>query len=100
MLCMVPLIVISKQHTMLTIYDLDGDILFVKLTEFAIANKLKSIDFGSVINVTKQRMVNKTKNMSYFLFSKYLIVQKIFNIFLRMTKIQGKEQMKFQKNQT
>lgn len=71
------------------------DLLFVKMTEFALEKGLKTIDFGSVINLTKQKMINKSINMSYFIFSKYLIVQKIFNMFLKLTKIQGYEQMKF-----
>lgn len=71
------------------------DILFVKMTEFAIENGLQLIDFGAVLNYTKQKMVNKSIDMSYFIFSKYYIVQKLFNIFLKLTKIQSKAQMKF-----
>jgi Acetyltransferase (GNAT) domain len=71
------------------------DILFVKMTEFAIENRLKMIDFGSVINLTKQKMINKSIEMSYFIISKYSLVQKIFNLFLKSTKIQGNKQMKF-----
>jgi len=71
------------------------DILFVKMAEFAIEHNLKSADFGAVLNVTKKRMVNKTIEMSYFLMSKFAVVQWIFNIFLKFTNIQGKEQMKF-----
>ena len=71
------------------------DILYVKMTEFAIEHNLRSIDFGSVINSTKQRMVNKVINMSYFVYSKYPIVLKLFGWLLRWTKIQGRDQMKF-----
>lgn len=71
------------------------DILFVKMAEFAIEHKLNSVDFGAVLNVTKKRMVNKTVEMSYFLMSKYAVIQWLFNIFLKFTKIQGKEQLKF-----
>ena len=71
------------------------DLLFVKMTEFAINNNLKSIDFGAVLNITKQRMVNRTIDMSYFLFSKYKIIQWVFNSFLKLTKVQGKEQLQY-----
>ena len=71
------------------------DILFVKMTEFAIENNIKSIDFGAVLNYTKQKMVNRIIEMSYFIYSKYRILQIIFSIFLKFTKIQGKDQMKF-----
>lgn len=76
------------------------DILFVKMTEFAIENGLKTIDFGAVINLTKQKMVNKSVDMSYFILSKYSTIQKVFNIFLRSTKIQGNEQMRFRNFKT
>lgn len=71
------------------------DILFVKMTEFAIEKGLKIIDFGAVINYTKEKMINKSKEMSYFIYSKYSIIQKAFNVLLKLTKIQGAEQMKF-----
>lgn len=71
------------------------DILFVKMTEFAIENGLGSVDFGAVANHTKSKMANKTIEMSYFFYSKYSIVQKAFNVLLKLTKIQGSEQMKF-----
>ncbi len=65
------------------------------MTEFALEQGLKSCDFGAVVNFTKQKMVNKTIDMSYFLFSKYAIIQKIFSWFLKLTKIQGDKQLKF-----
>lgn len=71
------------------------DILFVEMTRFAIEHQLKTIDFGAVLNITKQRMVNRTIAMSYFVLSKYSIVQWFFERFLKVTKIQGNEQMKF-----
>ncbi len=71
------------------------DILFVKMTEYAISKGLKMIDLGAVLNITKQKMVNETIDMSYFVFSRFPIIQKIFKIFLKWTKIQGGEQMKF-----
>ena len=71
------------------------DILFVKMTEFAIENGLKTIDFGAVLNLTKQKMLNKSIDMSYFLFSKYGAIQWLFKNLLKLTKIQGKEQMRF-----
>ncbi len=74
------------------------DILFVKMTEFAIEKVLKTIDFGAVINYTKEKMMNKSKEMSYFIYSKYSIIQKIFKVLLKLTKIQGAEQMKFRHN--
>lgn len=71
------------------------DILFVKMTEFAIEKGLKTVDFGAVINYTKQKMINESKDMSYFIYSKYYFVQKAFNFLLKFTKIQGAQQMKF-----
>lgn len=71
------------------------DILFVKMTEFAIEHGLKICDFGAVLNFTKQKMVNHTIDMSYFLIGRYSIVQRLFYIFLRITKIQSKKQLKF-----
>jgi hypothetical protein len=59
------------------------DILYVKMTEFALEEGLQICDFGAVLNYTKQRMVNKTLDMSYFLLGKNTIVQKIFSQFLK-----------------
>ncbi|MBL6449597.1 GNAT family N-acetyltransferase [Fulvivirga sp. 29W222] len=74
------------------------DILFVKMTEFALEKGLKMIDFGAVINSTKEKMINKSKEMSYFIYSKYSMVQKLFRVLLKLTKIQGAEQMKFRQS--
>ena len=74
------------------------DILFVEMTRFAIENGLRTIDFGSVLNITKQRMVNTTMPMSYFMLSKYSIVQWFFYRLLKLTKIQGDKQMKFRED--
>jgi hypothetical protein len=71
------------------------DILYVKMTEFALENGLKICDFGAVINFTKQKMVNKTIDMSYFLLGKFAVIQKIFSWFLKLTKIQGDKQLRF-----
>ena len=71
------------------------DLLFVQMVEFAINHGLSTIDYGAVVSVTKQRMVNRTTEMSYYLFSRFPIVQWIFNYFLKLTNVQGKEQMKF-----
>lgn len=71
------------------------DILFVKMTEFALEKRLDTIDFGAVINNTKEKMINRSIEMSYFIYSKYAVFQKIFNTFLKLTKIQGARQMKF-----
>jgi hypothetical protein len=71
------------------------DILFVKMTEFAIQNNLKVIDFGMVLNHTKQKMLNRSKEMCYLILSKYAIINKIFRFFLKLSKIQGSSQMKF-----
>lgn len=71
------------------------DILFAKMTEFALENGLKSIDFGAVLNKTKQRMINKTIDMTYFIGSKYKLLQFIMKAFLKLTKIQGKKQMQY-----
>lgn len=71
------------------------DILFVKMTEFAIEHGLKLIDFGAVLNYTKQKMVNKTIDLSYYIFSKYRIIQQLLHVLLKLTKIQGEAQLKF-----
>jgi hypothetical protein len=71
------------------------DILFVKMVEFALKHDLKYIDFGAVINQTKQKMINTSLNMSYYVYSKSKLVQSGFNLFLKSTKIQGSEQMRF-----
>jgi hypothetical protein len=71
------------------------DILFVKMTEFAIENGLDTIDFGMVINLTKKKMINRSREMSYFVLSKYSTIQKAFSYFLKSTKIQSNEQLKF-----
>jgi hypothetical protein len=76
------------------------DVLFVEMTRFAIENGLTTIDFGSVLNVTKQRMVNRIIPMSYYMFSKYSSVQWFFLKLLKLTKIQGEEQMKFHREDT
>ncbi len=71
------------------------DILFVIMTEFAIENGLLSIDYGAVLNTTKQRMVNKIIPMSYFIYSRYPLIQKFLNWMLRKTKIQRGKQMNY-----
>ncbi len=71
------------------------DILFLKMTEFAIEHRLKICDFGAVLNFTKQKMVNKKIDMSYFLIGRYSIIQWLFNQFLKFTKIQSNKQLKF-----
>lgn len=65
------------------------------MTRFAIENGLKTIDFGSVLNITKQRMVNNTIPMSYFMLSKSSFIQWFFYRLLKLTKIQGDKQMRF-----
>ncbi len=71
------------------------EVLFVEMTRFALENNLKTIDFGEVINISKQRMVNKIIPLSYFLFCKYSLVQRFFHQLLKLTKIQGDNQMRF-----
>jgi len=71
------------------------DILFVKMTEYALDNGLEICDFGAVLNQTKQKMVNRTIEMSYFVLSRYQLVQNLFGAFLKVTRIQGSDQLKF-----
>jgi hypothetical protein len=71
------------------------DILFIKMTEFAIENNLRTTDYGAVLNLTKQKMINRSIDLSYFILSKYSASQKIFNFLLKITKIQSDEQLKF-----
>jgi len=52
-------------------------------------------DFGAVLNFTKQKMVNTRIDMSYFLLGENAMIQKLFSWFLKRTKIQGNEQLKF-----
>jgi hypothetical protein len=71
------------------------DLLFVEMTQYAIAHDLKLIDLGAVLNTTKQRMVNCTRPMSYFMLSKKPIIQRIFYMITKHSKIQGRDQMRF-----
>ena len=71
------------------------DILFVKMVEFAIEEGLKIIDFGAVLNYTKQKMVNKTVDISYYLIGRNSFIQWLFNILLKFTKIQSNKQLQF-----
>lgn len=73
------------------------DILFVKMVEFAIEERLKIIDFGAVLNFTKQKMVNKTAAISYYLIGRNSFIQWIFNMLLKFTKIQSTKHLKFRK---
>jgi hypothetical protein len=71
------------------------DLLFVEMTRYAIEHNLKLIDFGAVLNTTKQRMVNYTRPMSYFMVSRNPLVRRIFYLITKHSKIQGQEQMRF-----
>jgi len=71
------------------------DLLFVEMTQYAIEHDLKLIDLGAVLNTTKQRMVNCTRPMSYFMLSKRPIIRWIFYMITKHSKIQGREQMRF-----
>jgi hypothetical protein len=73
------------------------DLLFVEMTQYAIEHNLKLIDVGAVLNTTKQRMVNCTHSMSYFILSKKPIIRWIFYMIAKHSKIQGREQMRFYK---
>lgn len=81
-------------RTMKTTYHA-YDLLFVNMTEFAIEHELNTVDFGAVLNVTKQKMVNWNRDLSYFILSKYRLIRWLFSVGLKWTKIQGKKQMKF-----
>jgi hypothetical protein len=74
------------------------DLLFVEMTQYAIEHNLKLIDVGAVLNTTKQRMVNCTRPMSYFMLSKKPIIRRIFYMIAKHSKIQGREQMHFYEN--
>lgn len=71
------------------------DILFTKMVEFAIENNLKTVDFGPINNVTKERMVNQAIDMSYFIYGKFFFSNFIFEKFFRRTNIQSDDQLKF-----
>jgi len=71
------------------------DLLFVEMTHYAIEHNLKLIDMGAVLNTTKQRMVNCTRPMSYFMLSRKPIIRWIFFMVAKHSKIQGREQMRF-----
>lgn len=71
------------------------DLMFVEMTAYAIEYNLESVDFGAVLNATKQRMVNRIIDMSYFLLSKYRVIQYLFRFLLKQTRIQGNEQLQF-----
>lgn len=71
------------------------DLIFAQMVEFALDNGLTTVDFGSVINTTKQRAVNRVVDMSYFLFSSNAVAQRLLARLLRGTKMQGEEQLRF-----
>lgn len=71
------------------------DLMFVRMSEFALEHHLTSVDFGAVINTTKQRAVNRTINLSYFLLSRHAMIQAMFVRLLKKSKIQGEDQMQF-----
>ena len=67
------------------------------MVEFALAHGLERVDFGAVLNHTKQKMVNETRDLSYYIYSSSALVQGFFKALLRLTKIQGKDQLQFLK---
>ncbi|MEM9897579.1 MAG: GNAT family N-acetyltransferase [Bacteroidota bacterium] len=71
------------------------DIMFVKMAEFALENGLEFVDFGGVANFTKEKMANTLRETSYFIFSKYPLVQKAIDSMFKFTMIQGEDQLKF-----
>jgi len=71
------------------------DLLFVEMTNYAIEHNLKIVDAGAVLNTTKQRMVNCTRPMSYFMLSRKPIIRWIFLMITKHSKIQGRKQMRF-----
>jgi hypothetical protein len=71
------------------------DLLFVEMAHFAIDHNLKLIDVGAVLNTTKQRMVNCTRPMSYYMLSRNSLMRWIFQMVTKYSKIQGREQMRF-----
>ncbi len=75
-----------------TFYAYDN--LIVRMIEFAIQEGLESVDFGSIMNLTKQRMMNQSLDMNYYLFSKSALMQRVMAGFNKLTKHQGKEQMR------
>ena len=68
--------------------------MFVKMAEFAIENGLEFVDFGGVANFTKEKMANTIRGTSYFIYSKYPLLQKAVNRLFRFTTIQGEDQLK------
>ncbi|MEM9053224.1 MAG: GNAT family N-acetyltransferase [Bacteroidota bacterium] len=76
------------------------DIMFVKMAEFAIENGLEFVDFGGVANFTKEKMANTLRGTSYFIYSKYPLLQKAINLMFRFTTIQGEDQLKFSQGST
>ena len=71
------------------------DTLFLKMTEFALEHGIESVDFGSILNQTKEKMVNDIRDLSYFIFSKNHAVRKFFENFLKKSRLQGKENRKY-----
>lgn len=71
------------------------DLLFVEMAHYAIEHHLGLIDLGAVLNTTKQRMVNSTRPMSYFMLSRRPMIRWIFYMVTKHSKIQGQEQMRF-----
>jgi hypothetical protein len=71
------------------------DLLFLKMVEYAMEDGVKIIDFGAVLNFTKQKMVNKTVDLSYYLSGRNSFIQWIFTFLLKFTRIQSNKQLKF-----
>ena len=76
------------------------DIMFVKMAEFALENGLEFVDFGGVANFTKEKMANTLRGTSYFIYSKYPLLQKAIDFVFKYTTIQGEDQLKFSKGST
>jgi hypothetical protein len=71
------------------------DLLFIEMVDFALEHNVDSIDVGSVLNQTKQKMVNATVPMSYFLLSRLGPLQTGLAAFLKTTRVQSAEQQRF-----
>jgi hypothetical protein len=76
-----------------TFYAYDN--IIVTMADFAIRNGLECVDFGSILNFTKQRMMNKALSMSYYILCNTPWTTQFMGSILKHTKMQSEGQMQF-----
>jgi len=68
----------------------------VRMVEFAIEHGLESVDFGSILNTTKQRMNEQGREHELLPPEQETpLLRAFFGGLMRLSKAQGQEQMQF-----